>query len=157
MFTRRLKLKKNSRKLETTKGGLDTLPHRGLSKIVLFTPTHLYCASRQGASYSTFVASTKPSYCSSADVRSHVCNLPVRISFFFFSELLTHTLTVIHSVLTLAIQNGAFLHLVVTLAAIIARLAHLSTSLRRAPSSLHAECLHLFDKLYVRGEQPVVR
>ena len=76
--------------------------------------------------------------------------------FFSFSELFTHTLTVIHSVLTLAIQNGAFLHLVVTLAAIIARLAHLSTSLRRALSSLHAECLHLFDKLYVRGEQPVV-
>jgi uncharacterized membrane protein len=73
-----------------------------------------------------------------------------------FLKFLTHTLTVIHSVLTLTMQNGAFLHLVVTLAAIVARLAHLSTSLRRALSSLHAECLHLFDKLYVCGEQSVV-
>ncbi|KAH9980923.1 hypothetical protein BGW80DRAFT_1267225 [Lactifluus volemus] len=52
-------------------------------------------------------------------------------------KFLTHTLTVIHSVLTLTMQNGAFLHLVVTLTAIVARLAHLST------------CLHLFDKLYL--------
>jgi hypothetical protein len=101
-----------------------------------------------------FVVSTKPSYRPFADVRSHACNLPVRIGFL---RVLTHTLTVIRSVLTLAIQNGAFLHLVVTLAAIVARLAHLSTSLRRALSSLHAECLRLFDKLHVRGEQPVVR
>ena len=60
----------------------------------------------------------------------------------------------IHSMLMLAMQSGAFLHLVVTLTALVARLAHLSSSLRRVLSTVHAECLHLLDKLYVRNEQP---
>ncbi|KAI0249107.1 hypothetical protein BJV78DRAFT_723554 [Lactifluus subvellereus] len=54
----------------------------------------------------------------------------------------------IYYMLTLAMQSGAFLHLVVTLTALVARLAHLSSSLRRVLSTIHAECLHLFDKLY---------
>ncbi|KAI0247929.1 hypothetical protein BJV78DRAFT_1241228, partial [Lactifluus subvellereus] len=42
--------------------------------------------------------------------------------------------------LTLAMQSGAFLHLVVTLTT--------PSSLRRVLSTVHAECLHLLDKLY---------
>jgi uncharacterized membrane protein len=57
--------------------------------------------------------------------------------------------------LTLAMQSGAFLHLVVTLTALVAHLAHLSSSLRRVLSTVRAECLHLLDKLYVGNEQPV--
>ena len=61
----------------------------------------------------------------------------------------------IHDMLTLAIQIGAFLHLVVTLTALVTRLAHFSSSLRCVHSTVHAECLHLLDKLYVRNKQPV--
>ena len=57
--------------------------------------------------------------------------------------------------LTLAMQIGAFLHLVVTLTLLVARLAHLSSSLRRVLSTVHAECLYLLDNLYVRNERPI--
>ena len=61
----------------------------------------------------------------------------------------------IHSMLTLAMQTGAFLHLVITLTALVARLAHLSSSLRCVLSTVHAEGLYLLDSLYVRNEQPI--
>ena len=61
----------------------------------------------------------------------------------------------IHSMLTLAMQVGAFLRLVVTLTSPVARLAHLSSSLRRVLSTVHAECLYLLDNLYVRNERPI--
>jgi hypothetical protein len=61
----------------------------------------------------------------------------------------------IHSMLTLAMQSGAFLHLVATLTSLVARLAHLSSSLRRVLSTVHAESLYLLDNLYVRNERPI--
>jgi hypothetical protein len=131
---------------------MDALPNCGLSQIIPCTSAHLYCAARQGAPCSTSVDSTKLNYCLSADVRPYARNLPVRIGFL---RAASHALTVIHSMLTLAIQSGAFLHLVVTLTAIAARLAHLSSSLRRVLSILYAESLRLLDKLYVRSKQPV--
>ncbi|KAI0306364.1 hypothetical protein B0F90DRAFT_1689314 [Multifurca ochricompacta] len=64
----------------------------------------------------------------------------------FLKSFLTrlHTCTM----LTLAMRSGAFLHLVVTLTALVARLAHLSSAIRRVLSTLHAECLRLFDTLH---------
>lgn len=47
-------------------------------------------------------------------------------------------------------QSGAFLNLVVTLTALVARLSHLSSTLRRVLSTFHVECLHLFVKIHVR-------
>ena len=52
--------------------------------------------------------------------------------------------------LTVAMQSGAFLQLVVTLTALVARIAHLSSAVRGVLSTLHAECAHLFTKLHVR-------
>ncbi|KAI0277205.1 hypothetical protein BGY98DRAFT_643847, partial [Russula aff. rugulosa BPL654] len=60
----------------------------------------------------------------------------------------------IYHMLTLAMQSGAFLHLVVTLTALIARIAHLSSTVRSALSVLHTECAHLFATLYVRSKWP---
>ncbi|KAH9989054.1 hypothetical protein BJV74DRAFT_838583 [Russula compacta] len=54
----------------------------------------------------------------------------------------------IYHILTLAMQSGAFLNLVVTLTALVARLSHLSSALRRVLSTLHAEYLHLFVKIH---------
>ena len=51
--------------------------------------------------------------------------------------------------LTLAMQSGAFLHLVVTLTALVARISHLCSAIRSVLSTLHSECAHLFAKLYV--------
>ena len=48
----------------------------------------------------------------------------------------------------------SFLHLV-TLTALIARLARLFSSLCRILSTVHLRCLHLLDDLHVRNEQPV--
>ncbi|KAI0302266.1 hypothetical protein BC826DRAFT_966253 [Russula brevipes] len=45
-------------------------------------------------------------------------------------------------------QSGAFLQLVVTLTALVARLAHLASALRSVLSTLHAECLHLFTTIH---------
>lgn len=56
--------------------------------------------------------------------------------------------------LTLAMQSGAFLQLVVTLTALVARLAHLSSTIRSVLSTLHADCLCLLTRLHVRNEQP---
>ncbi|KAN0140860.1 hypothetical protein V8E53_001304 [Lactarius tabidus] len=50
--------------------------------------------------------------------------------------------------LTLAMRSGAFLHLVVTLTALVARLAHLSSALRHDLSSLHAESIRILDALH---------
>ncbi|KAH8989130.1 hypothetical protein EDB92DRAFT_1817283 [Lactarius akahatsu] len=50
--------------------------------------------------------------------------------------------------LTLAMRSGAFLHLVVTLTALVARLAHLSSALRHVLSVLHAESICFFDTLH---------
>ena len=62
----------------------------------------------------------------------------------------------IHSMLTLAMQSSAFLHLVVTLThSLPVWPISLSSSLRLILSTVHAECLHLLDKFYVRNEQPV--
>ena len=57
--------------------------------------------------------------------------------------------------LTLAMQSGAFLHLVVTLTALVARLAHLSSALRHVLSALHAESIRLLDTLHVRIEPSI--
>jgi hypothetical protein len=57
-------------------------------------------------------------------------------------------------VVTLAMRSGAFLHLVVTLTALIARIAHLSSAVRSVLSALHTECAHLFNKLFVRSKWP---
>ena len=54
--------------------------------------------------------------------------------------------------LTLAMQSGAFLHFVVTLTALVARIAHLSSTVRSVLSALHTECAHLFAKLDVRSK-----
>jgi hypothetical protein len=54
--------------------------------------------------------------------------------------------------LTLAMQSGAFLQLVVTLTALVARLAHLSSAIRGVLFTLHAESLLLLAKLHVRSE-----
>jgi hypothetical protein len=57
--------------------------------------------------------------------------------------------------LTLAMRSGAFLHLVVTLTALVARLAHLSSALRHDLSSLHAESIRILDALHVRTESSI--
>jgi hypothetical protein len=62
-----------------------------------------------------------------------------------------------HRVLTLAMQSGAFLQLVVTLTALIARLAHLSSGMRSVLSTLHAESILLLSALHVRSERPFAR
>ena len=62
-----------------------------------------------------------------------------------------------HSMLTLAMRSGAFLHLVVTLTALVARLAHLSSALRSVLSVLHAESIRLLDTLHVRTESSIRR
>lgn len=49
-------------------------------------------------------------------------------------------------------QSGAFLQLVVTLTALVARLAHLSSAIRSILSTLHAESLLLLSRLHVRSE-----
>jgi hypothetical protein len=54
--------------------------------------------------------------------------------------------------LTLAMQSGAFLHLVVTLTALVARIAHLSLAVRGVLSTLHAESAHLLSRLHVRSK-----
>ena len=54
--------------------------------------------------------------------------------------------------LTLAMRSGAFLQLVVTLTALVARLAHLSSAIRAVLSTLHAEALLLLAKLHVGSE-----
>jgi hypothetical protein len=54
--------------------------------------------------------------------------------------------------LTLALQSGAFLHLVVTLTALVARLAHLASALRHVLSALHAESIRLLNTLHVRNQ-----
>jgi len=54
--------------------------------------------------------------------------------------------------LTLAMQSGAFLQLVVTLTALVARLAHLSSAIRSIVSTLHTESLLLLSRLHVRSE-----
>ncbi|KAI9508268.1 hypothetical protein F5148DRAFT_1284210 [Russula earlei] len=54
----------------------------------------------------------------------------------------------IYHILTLAMRSGAFLQVVVTLTAIVARLAHLSSVICRALSTLHAECQHLLSNLH---------
>ena len=61
----------------------------------------------------------------------------------------------IHRMLMPAMQSGTFLHLVVTLTSLVARMAHLSSSLRRVLSTVHAECLYLLDNLYVRNGRPI--
>ena len=61
----------------------------------------------------------------------------------------------VHSILTLAMQSGPFLHLIVTLTTLIARLARFSSSLCRILSTVHPKCLRLLDDLHVRNEQPV--
>ena len=63
--------------------------------------------------------------------------------------------TVSHSMLTLAMQSGAFLHLVVTLTALVARLAHLSSALRPVLSAQHAESIRLLDTLHVRTKSSI--
>ena len=57
--------------------------------------------------------------------------------------------------LTLAMQSGAFLHLVVTLTALVARIAHLSSAVRGVLSTLHAECVHLLSRLHVRSKAAI--
>ncbi|KAH9038340.1 hypothetical protein EDB85DRAFT_1933357 [Lactarius pseudohatsudake] len=57
-------------------------------------------------------------------------------------------LCAIYRMLTLAMRSGAFLHLVVTLTALVARLAHLSSALRHVLSALHAESICLLDTLH---------
>jgi uncharacterized membrane protein len=59
--------------------------------------------------------------------------------------------------LTLAMQSGAFLQLVVTLTALVARLAHLSSGMRRVLSTLHAESMLLLSALHVRSERAFAR
>jgi hypothetical protein len=54
-------------------------------------------------------------------------------------------------------QSGAFLHLVVTLTALVARIAHLSSAVRSVLSALHTECAHLLATLYVRNKWPCFR
>ncbi|KAH9001040.1 hypothetical protein EDB92DRAFT_1938811 [Lactarius akahatsu] len=61
------------------------------------------------------------------------------------------TLSLLHPCnhkLTLAMRSGAFLHLVVTLTALVARLTHVSSALRHALSALHAESTPLLDTLH---------
>lgn len=61
--------------------------------------------------------------------------------------------------LTLAMRSGAFLHLVLTLTALVARLAHLSSAIRHVLSVLHAESIRLLDTLHVRtyaGHSPTL-
>lgn len=53
-------------------------------------------------------------------------------------------------------QSGAFLHLIVTLTAIVARIAHLSSAVRSVLSALHTECAHLFATLDVSSKWPFV-
>ena len=81
------------------------------------------------------------------DLRSYVRNLPVSISLCLVWGTCSNR---IHSILTLAMRSGAFLHLVVTLTALVARLAHLSSALRHVLSALHAESRRLLDTLHVR-------
>ena len=57
--------------------------------------------------------------------------------------------------LTLAMQSGAFLHLVVTLTALVARIAHLSSAVRGVLSTLHTECAHLLSSLHVRRKRAI--
>jgi hypothetical protein len=128
---------------------MDTLPSCSLPQLIPCTSAHLYHATRQGTSHTSSVASTTLNYPLSVDVRSNARNLPVSIGLL---RVNAHAYAVIHSMLTLAIQSGAFLHLVVTLTAIVARLAHLSSFLRHELSTLHSECVHLLNKLHVRRE-----
>ncbi|KAH9066403.1 hypothetical protein EDB87DRAFT_1679137 [Lactarius vividus] len=48
-------------------------------------------------------------------------------------------------------RSGAFLHLVVTLTTLVARLALLSSALRYVLSTLHAESICLLDTLHYAG------
>ncbi|KAI9459469.1 hypothetical protein BJY52DRAFT_1148960 [Lactarius psammicola] len=54
----------------------------------------------------------------------------------------------IYRMLILTMRSGAFLHLIVTLTALVARLAHLSSALRHVLSALHAESIRLLDTLH---------
>ncbi|KAI0247219.1 hypothetical protein BJV78DRAFT_1247477 [Lactifluus subvellereus] len=103
---------------------MDALPTCSLSQNIPCTSVYPYHVARQG-------------------MLSYTRNLLVRINL-----LMSLLMPMIHSMLTLAMQSDAFLHLVVMLTALVARLAHLSSSLRRVLSTVHAECLHLLNKLY---------
>jgi hypothetical protein len=54
-------------------------------------------------------------------------------------------------------QSGAFLHFVVTLTALVARIAHLSLAVRSVLSALHIECANIFAELYVRSKWPLLQ
>jgi len=85
------------------------------------------------------------------DMRAHARYISVRTRLLRDSH---HAQFKLNSTLTLAMQSGAFLQLVVTLTALVARLAHLSSALRRVLSTLHDECLHILSSLHVRSEEP---
>ena len=137
---------KPMRKLEAAKGGMDPLPTRILPQVLPCASAHLYCAARQGVLF-IFHTPIHTKLNPWADLRAYARNLPVRIH--FLSGDISANL---HSMLTLAMQSGAFLHLVVTLTALVARIAHLSSAVRGVLSTLHTECTHLFARLHVRSE-----
>ncbi len=58
--------------------------------------------------------------------------------------------------LAVAMRSGAFLHLVVTLTALVARLAHLTSALRHVLSALHTESIRFLDTLHVRTTQAFI-
>ncbi len=140
---------KHPAKLKTAKGGVDPLPTCVLSQVLPHACGHLYYAAGQSALiFHTFIL---------IKLNSRLCRLAcVCAQFtgmhFAFSDDTPHASTNSRSMLTLAMQSGAFLHLLVTLTALVARMAHLCSAVRSVLFTLHTECAHLLAKLHVRNE-----
>ena len=144
---------KHPAKLETAKGGMDALPICIFLQVLPHACGHLYCAARQGA---FIFHNPHPHHkAESTTVYRPACECARYTSTCFaVSGDTTHASTNSRSMLTLAMQSGTFLHLVVTLTALVARIAHLSSAVRSALSALHTECAHLFAKLDVCSKWP---
>ena len=129
--------------------GRTTRPHTPSSRFLHVCEPALRCSTRRVACCICIPHLRKlTTLCLCTDLRSHVCNIPVCIV--SACEICVGTFDRIRSMLTLAMQSGAFLQLVVTLTALVARLAHLSSALRHVLSALHAESIRLLDTLHVR-------
>ena len=140
------------RKLEAAKGGMDPLPTRALSQVLPRARAHLYCAARQGAFI--YFPRSHPHKADSPTVGRPAC-VCAEYTSTHSPSLSGDTSADSHSMLSLAMQSGAFLHLVVTLTALVARIAHLSSAVRGVLSTLHSECAHLFARLHVRSKWPI--
>ena len=136
----------NFPKLKAAQRSVVPLPTRSFSQVVSCTFAHLHCVARQGVSLACITYLLKlttfyrPMFVCAQFTGAYcpVCEI-------------WGTCNRIHSVLILAMRSGAFLHLVVTLTALVARLAHLSSALRHVLSALHAESIRLLDTLHVRN------